>query len=131
MNDDEEIEAIRRKKREQLEGQLEASAPAEPIHVTGREHFQELVASHRILLVDFHADWCGPCKMLEPTVAEIAAETDAAVAKVDVDTNQALAQEYQVQGVPTLYLFADGEVAERMVGVQEKGSLVQSIQAHA
>ena len=131
MSEDEEIEAIRRKKREQLQGQLESSTPDEPIHVQGREHFQELVGSHRILLVDFHADWCGPCKMLEPTVAEIAAETDAAVAKVDVDANPALAQEYQVQGVPTLYLFADGEVAERMVGVQEKGSLVQSIQAHA
>jgi thioredoxin 1 len=99
------------------------SAPSEPIHVDSADHFAETVSSHDVVLVDFYADWCGPCKMLEPTVEALAAETDAAVAKVDVDAHQGLAAEYGVQGVPMLLLFADGDIAEQMVGVQRKEAL--------
>jgi thioredoxin 1 len=69
--------------------------------------------------------------MLEPTVEDVAAETEAAVAKVDIDAHQNLAAQYQVQGVPTLYLFVDGEPADRMVGVQEKHTLVEKIEAQS
>jgi thioredoxin 1 len=69
--------------------------------------------------------------MLEPVVKDIAAETDAAVAKVDIDELQAVARDYQVQGVPTLYLFVDGEIEERWVGVQAKDTLVSAIEAVA
>jgi len=101
----------------------------EPIHVESREHLQELIDGNDVVLVDFHADWCGPCKMLEPTVGAIAAETNAAVAKVDIDDHQGIAQEFQVQGVPTLYLFAGGEASQRWVGVQDKGTLVEAVEA--
>ena len=101
----------------------------EPIHVESREHLQGLVDGNDVVLVDFHADWCGPCKMLEPTVEAIAAETNAAVAKVDIDDHQGIAQEFQVQGVPTLYLFAGGEASQRWVGLQDKGALVEAIEA--
>ncbi|MEF8840417.1 MAG: thioredoxin [Haloarculaceae archaeon] len=103
----------------------------EPIHVEGRDHLQGLVEGNDVVLVDFHADWCGPCKMLEPTVEAIAAGTDAAVAKVDIDDHQEIAQEFQVQGVPTLYLFAGGEASQRWVGVQDKATLVSAIEAAA
>ena len=103
----------------------------EPIHVEGRDHLQRLVGENDVVLVDFHADWCGPCKMLEPTVEAIAAETDAAVAKVDIDDHQEIAREFQVQGVPTLYLFAGGEPSQRWVGVQDQGTLVEAIEAAA
>lgn len=128
MSDVEDIDDIRARKREELAAKLDS--PDEPVHVTGPDHFEEILEENAVVLVDFHADWCGPCQMLEPTVEEIAAETDAAVAKVDVDERQDLAREYQVQGVPTLYLFADGETVERMVGVQEKPALVEKIEAH-
>jgi thioredoxin 1 len=132
MSDAEDVEEIRERKRENLAEQATSpESPAEPIEVEGAEHLEELLDEHAIVLVDFHADWCGPCKMLAPTVAEIAAETDATVLKVDIDAHQDLAAEYQVQGVPTLYLFGDGEVRERMVGVQDKGTLVQEIEAIA
>ena len=130
--DDETLDEIRKRKRERLEKRAEEpDSPGEPIEVDGRGRFEELLETYPIVLVDFYADWCGPCKMLAPTVAEVAAETDAAVLKVDIDAHQDLAAEYQVQGVPTLYLFADGETRERMVGVQEKGSLVGAIEAAA
>ncbi len=69
--------------------------------------------------------------MLEPIVETIAAETDATVAKIDIDANQQLAAEYGVQGVPTLVLFADGQPAERLVGMQDEAQLRSVIEAHA
>lgn len=90
----------------------------EPLHVNGQAQLDDVVAEHGVVLADFYADWCGPCQMLEPTVETLAAETDAAVAKVDVDANQQLAAAYGVQGIPTLVLFADGEPVEKVVGLK-------------
>jgi thioredoxin 1 len=129
MSDAEDIDDIREQKREELAASAET--PSEPVQVTGTDHLDELLAENHVALADFYADWCGPCKMLEPTVEELAAETDAAVLKVDVDAHQDIAQQYQVQGVPTLHLFVDGEPADRMVGVQEKASLAGKIEQHA
>jgi thioredoxin 1 len=96
---------------------------SEPLHITDQSRLDEVVAEHDVVLTDFYADWCGPCQMLEPVVERLAAETDAAVAKVDVDTNQQLASAYGVRGVPTLILFADGEQVEEVVGVQGEQQL--------
>ena len=128
MSEDNSLENIREKKREQLvEEDQGADAPSEPIHINGQAELDEAVQQYDVVLVDFYADWCGPCKMLEPIVKSLAAETDAAVAKVDVDANQQLAAQYGVQGVPTLVLFANGQQAEQMVGVQQKEALAQTI----
>lgn len=129
MSDAEDIEDIREQKKEEL--LQRAGTPDTPVTVEGADHVGDLLSEHRLVLVDFYADWCGPCKMLAPTVEEIAAETAAVVAKVDIDAHQDLAAQYQVQGVPTLYLFVDGEPADRMVGVQDKSTLVGKIDAHA
>jgi len=95
----------------------------EPIHVDGASNLDDIVAEHDVVLTDFYADWCGPCQMLEPVVETLAAETEATVAKVDVDANQRLAQTYGVRGVPTLVLFADGEQVEEIVGMQSEDQL--------
>ena len=95
----------------------------EPVHVESADHLDELVSEGGVVLADFYADWCGPCKMLEPVVEELAAETDATVAKVDVDANQQLAAAYGVRGVPTLVLFAGGEQVEEVVGMQGEEQL--------
>ncbi len=123
------IDEIRKQKLEEL--QSRAESPDEPVDIQGKDHLEDLLEKHGTVLVDFYADWCGPCKMLAPTVAEIAGETNAAVLKVDIDAHQNLASEYQVQGVPTLYLFKDGDVAERMVGVQDKAALTEKIESVA
>jgi thioredoxin 1 len=126
-----EVEAIRERKREQLKQQLSGdateTAAEEPVHVDGADHLSELVSDTDVVLVDFYADWCGPCKMLEPTVESIAANTAAAVAKVDVDANQDLAAQYGVRSVPTLVLFADGEAVEQVVGVKDESTLTELV----
>ncbi len=101
----------------------DATTPREPAQIDGQSELDEFVSDNDVVLVDFYADWCGPCKMLEPVVETLAAETDAAVAKVDVDENQPLAQQYGVRGVPTLVLFADGMQVEEVVGVQSEEQL--------
>ena len=133
---DETLEEIRRQKRQELQqkttgdsaAESSAEAPSEPIYVDSPSHFQEVTSKYDVVLTDFYADWCGPCKMLEPIVEELAAETDAAMAKVDVDELQGLAQQYRVQGVPTMVLFAQGEVAEQIVGVRQKDDLQRLIE---
>lgn len=142
MTDADELAAIRRRKREALEEKLRkgegnqsalagGETPAEPIHVTGPDHLNDLVTTHGVVLVDFHAEWCGPCKMLEPTVEALARESPAAVAKVDIDSLRSLATEYDVRGVPTLILFSGGRPVERIVGVRDQETLSAIVDRHA
>ena len=102
----------------------------EPRYVDGEAELDEIVAENDVVLTDFYADWCGPCQMLEPIVESLAAETDATVAKVDVDANQALASAYGVRGVPTLVLFADGEQVEEIVGLQGEDQLRTLVESY-
>ncbi|WP_049908876.1 MULTISPECIES: thioredoxin [Halorubrum] len=107
------------------------SVPAnEPLYVDGEAELDEVVAESDVVLTDFYADWCGPCQMLEPVVENLAADTDAAVAKVDVDANQQLATAYGVRGVPTLVLFAGGEQVEEIVGLQSEDELRSLIESY-
>jgi thioredoxin 1 len=139
-SDTDERERIRQRKAEALRDRLGEgvddspasgeSSPTEPVHVSGPDHFAELI-DDGVVLVDFYADWCGPCKMLEPIVERIAAGTAATVAKVDVDSQQGLASQYRVQGVPTLYLFANGEPVERLVGARDESTLRSLVEQYA
>ena len=98
-------------------------------HVT-EDTFQEVVLdSTRPVLVDFTAVWCGPCKMLDPVVKDLAAEWQDAVrvVKLDVDHNQSIAMQYSVMGVPTLILFQNGEPKERLVGYKPKKRIIKKI----
>jgi len=128
-SDPDEIDEIREQKREELTAR--ASTPDEPIHVESRDHLQEIVSENPIVLVDFWAEWCGPCKMLEPIVENIAGDTPASVAKIDVDEHQEIAGEFGVQGIPTLVLFVDGEAEEQLVGVQDEDDLRSLIAQYA
>jgi len=105
------------------------AVPTEPIELADPDEFDDRVADG-VVLVDFHADWCGPCQMMEPAVEAVASDTGATVLKVDVDEHQGLAGEYGVQSIPTLLVFAGGELAERMVGAQTEDALADAIAEH-
>jgi len=91
--------------------------------------FQELIQSGTPILVDFYADWCGPCKTMNPIVQEVARITDgtARVIKINIDKNQAAAQKYNVRSVPTFMVFKNGEIVWRHSGTIDQMSLLKQL----
>lgn len=141
MSDPDAVDEIREQRRKELvnqtqtdgegeDGATQPGGPDDPVQVESGDHFAELTEDG-VVLADFYADWCAPCRQLEPIVERVAATTRATVAKVDVDEHQALAQQYGVRGVPTMVLFSDGEAVERVVGVRGESELTDLVESHA
>ena len=97
------------------------------------EPFTELIRSHKPVLVDFYADWCGPCKSMEPVIKEIAknVEGKTKVIKVNIDKNAETARTYSVQAVPTFILFQGGKILWRHAGMIDKASLLSVLSKHS
>jgi len=102
-----------------------------PIHVTDT-NFEETIKNSKIVLIDFWAAWCGPCRALAPTIDEIAQDYSgkAAIGKLDVDSNPSTAEKFQVFSIPTMILFKNGQEAERLVGLCVKKNITAIIDKH-
>lgn len=103
-----------------------------PLDVTDETFQTEVLDSDLPVLVDFWAEWCGPCRMIAPSIKEMADEFDGRmkVAKVDIDENPAIPGRYGIAGIPTLMLFKKGQAVARVTGARPKGAIVAEVTPH-
>lgn len=129
--EDDDLEEIRKKKLEELKDKKESDNMAEgkPKEVD-ESNFEEFKEENDKVVVDAWADWCGPCKKLNPIIKELAEEYkgDVAFGKLDVDDNQGLARKYGIRAIPTLLFFEDGELVDQLTGAVPKRNLKQKIE---
>lgn len=97
-----------------------------------KNNFNSIINSDTPVLVDFYADWCGPCKMLAPILKQVKDELGSSIkiVKIDVDKNELLAAKYQVRGVPTMLLFKNGKQVWRQSGVLQKNDIISVIKSN-
>ena len=90
----------------------------------------EVIESKGLVLVDFWADWCGPCKMLAPILEELSGETEAKICKVNVDESGDLAGDYGIRSIPTMIIFKDGVKVDQIVGLRQKSEPLEKLNSY-
>jgi len=128
MSSDDELEAIKQKKLAELQKaavtKAMMSAISEPIVLTD-SNFKSEIAKYPLMLVDFWAPWCGPCRMVSPIIEQLAREYSGRVAfgKVNVDENQMISASFGIQSIPTMMIFKNGKAVDVMIGAMPKGQI--------
>ena len=100
------------------------------LKITSENFEEEVLKSDKKVLIDFYADWCGPCKMMSPIIDKIAEEQgdNVKVGKINVDENQDLAMEYNVMTIPTIMIINDGEIQKTFIGVTDKNEIIEGLE---
>jgi thioredoxin 1 len=122
---DDELHRIREKKLRDLEERLHPPKQEFRVHPVDGTNFQSMLGTHRFLVVDFWAEWCGPCRMVGPVIEELARELGDRVtfAKCNTDRNPGIASGFGISAIPTIILFSGGQVADVVVGAYPKDTL--------
>jgi thioredoxin 2 len=110
-----------------------ATTSDKPLTVTDQTFSQEILNAPGVVLLDCWAPWCGPCRMIGPIMEQLAAEAHGRyrVAKLNVDDNQRTAGQFQIQSIPTMLIFKDGKLVDRLIGAQPKPAIASRLSAHA
>ena len=100
--------------------------------VVNEKEFNDIIKSKKVVLVDFFATWCGPCRMLAPILEEVSEEANGEyeIIKVDVDESYDLAKKFGIMSVPTMIIFQDGVEAEKIIGLRSKDDIVETIKTY-
>ena len=121
---DKENEKIARENEENSTTSEEVSGPSRVIEVTSSNFNEEVINSSVPVLIDFYADWCGPCKILSPIVEEVSSQyEDVKFVKIDIDSNQDIANDYMITSIPTLVYIKNGEEQNRVLGAVNKDTV--------
>lgn len=135
-NEDEELEKIKRAKLQEMMKRVdgkkqEKSALSKPVEVTD-ETFKETIHNHPLVVVDCWAPWCGPCRMVAPVIEELAQDYAGKIlfGKLNVDENPKVAMQYQTMSIPTLLVFKNGKLVDRIVGAMPRQMLEPKITHH-
>lgn len=136
MENDEELEMTLQKKMEHLKGRAQeaggkGSAPAKPIELS-KTKFEEITQKHPLVVVDCWAAWCPPCSMIAPIIDEMAREHAGRIVfgKLNVDENREIAGQFEIMSIPTLLVFKNGKLVDRIVGAMPKKVLEPKIKRH-
>ena len=111
-----------------LKNEEEEGKSMDVISVNSKNFSEEVLNNKGKVLVDFYADWCGPCKMMSPVIDQISEEVpDVKVCKLNVDNAQDIASEYDVMSIPTIMIFENGEVKQKFIGVTSKDEIINAL----
>jgi thioredoxin 1 len=125
MFEDNELEQIKQRKNQAMLNQADQKQPNNhPLTITD-SNFQETLKANRLIVIDFWAPWCGPCRMVGPVIEQLAVEYAGKVAfgKMNVDENQNVPSNFDVMSIPTIIVFHNGQAVERIVGAYPKASI--------
>ena len=121
---DKENEKLARENEEETTTSEEVSGPSRVIEVTSSNFNEEVINSEVPVLIDFYADWCEPCKILSPIVEEVSSQyEDVKFVKIDIDSNQDIANDYMITSIPTLVYIKNGEEQNRVLGAVDKATV--------
>ncbi len=126
---DDEITRIREKRIQELKRTMKRTEPQASVEHVDETHFQEFIKTNKFAVIDFWAEWCGPCQRIGPVMEDLSKEFAGRVvfAKVNTDDNRNLAMQFNISAIPAIMLFANGQLVERIIGAYPKDAIREKL----